>query len=330
MNATVLSLVLVLLGSSGDSSDTARARKRSPYAPSLPYLTKEEEQKLDAIIDRFMEADIGLLRGEEAKAATREFARLGPEAIPALVRGLNRSAAIEHSCPVVVIAGKLNKLLMASNDTELLEFVHDNAGAGVGPTRHANVIRELRFRCTMMKNNVARRGTPSTRPTTGTTTPSKSLRVMTVGELARAASTERGPKLRQVLLELSHRKGQEVVDGLSVAAASYDRDTQKLGRSLLDGHLADQSPEVVKEKLKDDKAQVRMSAARVVASKMPTLAGDLIDLLTDKDAGVRDTAHAALVKVGRRDYGPPANATDEQREQAQEKWRKWWDRLSSR
>jgi hypothetical protein len=331
MNATLLSLVLVVFGSSSSSSDTSKARKHSPYAPSLPYLTKEEEQKLDAIIDRFMDADIGVLRGEEAKTATRTFARLGPEAIPALVRGLNRAAAIQHSCPVVVIAAKLNRLLTASNDAELLEFVHDNAGAGVGRTRHANVIRDLRFRCTLLKNAVARRAASDKRPSSGSRPTTKSLRTMTVGELAKAASTERGPRLRQVLVELSHRQGAEVVDGLSVAAGSYDSNTQKLGRTLLDGHLAGKSAEVVQEKLKDDNVEVRKSAIRVVASKMRTLGGDLIDLLTDKDDSVRVAAHAALVKIGRgRDYGPPANATDAQREQAQQKWRKWWDRVSSR
>src|SRR5688572_30752368 len=69
-------------------------RKPHPFAPSLPELTEEEEKKLDGIIDRFILYDIGQLRGEEGQKAVREFAKLGPEAIPALIRGINRAAAI--------------------------------------------------------------------------------------------------------------------------------------------------------------------------------------------------------------------------------------------
>ena len=47
--------------------------KSSPYAPSLPYLTKEEEGKLDKIIDRFMLYDIGRLQGEAARKALKDF-----------------------------------------------------------------------------------------------------------------------------------------------------------------------------------------------------------------------------------------------------------------
>lgn len=322
MTTTLLTLTLVAL-TGADGSTTPRP-KSSPYAPSLPYLTREEEKKLDKIIDRFMQFDIGLLPGAEGRQALREFERLGPEAIPALIRGLNRAAAIEHSCPVVVIAKKLTRFLMASDDRELLEFARDNIGAGVGPTRHKNVLADLRVRCMLRRTALARRSS-KTAAATARAPESKSLKGRTVSELAKAVSTERGPRLRQVLLELSGRRGQEVLDGLCTGANSYDRDIQQFSRDLLDRHLGKNSAAFVKSKLKDDQAEVRKSAIRVIAARAPKLGGEVIALLTDDDAGVRETARRALVRISRgADFGPPSGADKAQREEAQQKWLAWW------
>lgn len=315
MTTTMLVLTLTVFGAA-DTPDTKEKPKHSPYAPSLPYLTKEEEDKLDEIIDRFMLYDIGRLQGEAARKALKDFKELGPEAIPALVRGLNRAAQIEHSCPVVVIAQKLGKLLAASEDRELLEFVRDNIGAGVGRTRHAGVLKDLRVGVAMRKNALARRPPP------GPKTP----RSMSVAELADAASSERGPRLKALLTELEKRRGKEVLPGLANAAGSYDKDIQKLGRDLLYSHLARQTEAVVKEKLKDELAEVRQAAVRVVAAKMPRLGGELIDLLDDEQEEVRTAAHDALVKLNRgEDFGPATDASKEQLADAREKWRSWWN-----
>jgi hypothetical protein len=293
--------------------------KRSPYAPSLPYLTKEEEDRLDQIVDRFMQYDIGRLQGKEGAKALKEFKALGPEAIPSLVRGLNRAAIIEHSCPVVVIGQKLGRLLAASDDQELMEYVRDNIGSGVGRTRHAGVLQDLRFAVTLRKNAIARQATAS--PVQKTT------RAMSVTELADAASIERGPRLRSILIELEKRRGEEVGPALANAAASYDQEIQKLGRDLLDRHLARQGETVVKEKLGHELVEMRKSAMRVIAAKMPRLGGELIDLLGDEKEEVRTAAHEALVKLGRgQDFGPLAGADKEKIAESQAKWRSWWTR----
>src|SRR6516165_8158602 len=123
---TFLSMTLVLVLHAAPPKSSDQPRKPSGIAPSLKALTDEEEQKLDEIIDRFIEQDTGKLKGEEGKKAKKEFEKLGRDAIPALIRGLNRAAAIQHSCPVLVIAKKLNKLLASSDDLELLEFAREN------------------------------------------------------------------------------------------------------------------------------------------------------------------------------------------------------------
>src|SRR5260370_42549406 len=81
--------------------------KPHPLAPSLKATTESDEDKFDKVIDRFIEYDTGKLKGPEAKKALEDFMKLPPEAVFALIRGLNRAAAIEHSCPALVIAKRI-------------------------------------------------------------------------------------------------------------------------------------------------------------------------------------------------------------------------------
>jgi hypothetical protein len=332
MTTSALVLTLALFAADDAPTRSAAAKekpKHSPYAPSLPYLTKEEEDKLDAIVDRFMQYDIGRLQGKEAAKALKEFKALGPEAIPSLVRGLNRAAMIEHSCPVVVIGEKLGRLLAKSDDQELMEYVRDNIGSGVGRTRHAGVLQDLRLAVTLRKNALARQAASPERSVAGSA--AKTLRAMSVTELADAASIERGPRLRSVLIELEKRRGEEVGPALAHAAASYEKDIQKLGRDLLDRHLARQGEAVVKEKLGHELVEMRKSAMRVITTKMPRLGSELIELLSDDKEEIRVAAHEALVKLSRgQDFGPPTGADKEAIDAAQAKWRNWWTRRNSR
>src|SRR5262249_2175895 len=157
--------------------------------------------------------DTGKLKGAEAKKALAAFNKLGPEAIPALIRGVNRAAAIEDSCPAVVIAKKLYNLLGKSNDSELLQFARENIGTGIKRSRHLGTLQDLRFFCTQRRNLLERQGT-----TVSGTTTVRLPKTMTVSELATAASVERGEKLRSVLIELANRQGDEVVSSLGSVA----------------------------------------------------------------------------------------------------------------
>jgi hypothetical protein len=323
MSAAFLVLALVAFGAEGPAVSKEKEKpKHSPYGPSLPYLTKEEEDKLDEIVDRFMLYDIGQLRGQEGAKALKAFRDLGPEAIPSLVRGLNRAATIEHSCPVVVIAQKLGRLLAASDDEELLEFVRDNIGSGVERTRHAGVLQDLRVGVAQRKNLVARRASTPSGP--------KSPRAMSVSELADAASNDRGARLKAILVELEKRRGEEVLPALAAATENYEEDIKKLGRDLLDRHLARQTESVIKEKLNDRVLEIRLAAIRTAARK-PRLTDALIDLLGDDKAEVRTAAHEALVKLNRgQDLGPTADAGKEQIAEAQEKWQSWLKRRNGK
>lgn len=101
-----------------------------------------KKTKHDEIVDRFILYDIGRLRGAEGALALRKFRELGPSAVPALVRGLNRSAAIHASCPVGVIASKLMGTLRAADDPLLTEYAVQHIGRNVSPgaPHHARII----------------------------------------------------------------------------------------------------------------------------------------------------------------------------------------------
>jgi hypothetical protein len=327
MTPTLYALTLAtLLAADPPSPGKDRPREPNPFAPSLPLLTEEEEDNLDRIIDNFIKFDTGKLSGAEARKAKSEFDKLGPEAIPALIRGLNRAATIEDSCPAVVIAKVLARMLSGSDDAKLMDFVRDNVGAGVGPTRHGGVLKDLKFAATMRRNALARRGpttTPS--PVVSGTSGGRSMSSMSVGDLAESAGKEHGTRLKQVLTELGQRRGSEAVTALAAAATSYDGEVQKVARDGLVSSLSRLSATDLAENLKDSRAEVRAAAARVVGAKGLRLVDEVIDLLKDEDKTVADAAHEALVRLNRgRDLGPGRNAGDSERDAAVKKWREWW------
>jgi hypothetical protein len=320
MTSTLLTLTLALLAAEPEKSDKP-LRKASAIAPSLPALTKEEEAKLDEIVNRLILADTGRLGGEEKKKAVKDFEALKPEAIPALIRGLNRSAQFNHSCPVLLINKRLTSLLMASNDQQLLEYARDEIGAGVGRTRYSSTLADLRVKCMLRRNYLARHEPP--RP--------KGLAAISTPALAKSANSERGPKLLGILKELAKRDGKEVMPALAFAAESYEKDTQKLGRELLDSYLGRQSSSQVLEKLDHDNAEVRKSAIRLIGAKHADYMEKVIDRLTDDSAEVRVEARAVLVKAAKgEDFGPADKADTALQREAQRKWREWWKRKSEK
>jgi hypothetical protein len=317
---TTALLTLTLTALLGGDPDKSKPREPNPLAPSLPLLTDEEEDQLDQVISRFIKYDSGQIGGD-GKKIRQDFDKLGPEAIPALIRGLNQAARIDYSCPAVTIRNKLARMLNATDDPELLLFARENIGAGVTESRHMGVLRDLRLLCATRSSLLARQGAAGPKPPRSMSTP----------DLAAAAGSERGPRLKQVLTELGQRQGDEVINALGAAAASYEGDVRDLARSLLASNLSRQTMSVLKAKLQDDRAEVRAAAAKAVAAKVPALGGDVIDLLKDDDAAVREAAHQALVRLNRgTDLGPEPKGSDSERALAIEKWRDWWAKKGGR
>jgi hypothetical protein len=321
MTPTLWALTLVLLIPADPPGKSDPPRKPNPFAPSLRLLTEDEEKELDQVIDRFILVDTGKLRGQEAKDALVEFQKLGPDAIPALIRGINRAAKIEYSCPAVTIAKKLAALLRASNDAELLEFARENIGAGVTQSRHMGVLKDLRMTCMLRKRVVAQKAS-----TLKTAPVPADLRTMTISQLlSDAVNLQRGPRRDSVLKELDNRKLEDVLPDLgAVAADDSNTKQQKMARELLDRSLSRLTAKDLKAKFTDEVPEVRAAAARVAAQKSWHLEKELVELLADDNADVRQAAHQALIRLNPRiDFGPKDDADEVARTLAIRKWRDW-------
>jgi hypothetical protein len=275
-------------------------------APSLPQLTDQEEEKLDLIINRFIDYDSGKRKGPGERDAIKDFQKLGPEAIPALIRGINRAARIEHSCPAVTIARKLNAMFRATTDADLLQYARENIGLGIERSQHLGVLKDLRVFCMTRRNMLLRTGLAFVPPQPdeapgGSTGPiplaRKTPREMSLTDLVEAAGKERGLRLKTVLLELGKRDGDAAVGALGTAAASYEKDIQKLAREQLDKQLLKLGEDRLKEKLHDDRREVRAAAAHIAGRKGFHLEKDLSDLLRDEEQMVREAARDALSKL---------------------------------
>jgi hypothetical protein len=121
-------------------------------------LKPEEEDRLDKVIDNFILHDVGVRRDPKAVEAFKE---LGPAAIPALIRGLNKAATMSHSCPAASISRKLRTLLRASEDPEVLDFARQNIGAGVTPaTPYKGLLNELKVVAILRKSQLAQGQSP--------------------------------------------------------------------------------------------------------------------------------------------------------------------------
>jgi hypothetical protein len=316
-------LVLLVLAFSSPylAAQTEKASEPHPLAPSLPLLTEKEEEKVDETIDRFIEYDMGQLRGEEGRKALKEFRELGPEAIPGLIRGLNRAAKIETSCPAVTIAKKLAVMLKASNDPDLLEFARENIGAGITQSRHMGVIRDLKMVCIIRKRSVGNN------PVIVRTPPRQIEKPVTLGVTESPPEETRKlvTKSKKALRELAERDDDQAVTELAHAASSKDKETRQLGRDLLAETLSRQDAAKIKVYLKHDRAVVRATAARAAGTKKLALGSELIDLLSDDNSEVRAASHQALFQLsGEKDFGPSADAGEAERSAAIKKWRDWW------
>jgi hypothetical protein len=299
----------------------------SDVVPSARRLSKAEVARINRVIDRFIAYETEKLTGKEGARALADFNALGPEAVYPLIDGLNRAANIESSCPAVIIAKKLASIFLRTRDIDLLDFARENIGAGVTARRHMNVLKDLRLGCLIRKSYLQRINLAA-----GFRPGEKGPGQMTLDELATAASTERGPRLGALLVELEKRRGPRVLNTLGAVAAGYDPQAQRLARILLVRHLSRIGGKTLREALKADQIQVRIAAAQVVGAKRLKYGQELIDLLNDPDAGVRQAARQALVRLARGlvDYGPGPVGGEAERAEAARRWQTWWDKQARR
>ena len=143
-------LVSVFAPMREDRIDVGEAPRAIPMPPGL-----DERDKHDEVVDQFIEYDIGRLKGAAGESALRDFDKLNHESIPALVRGLNKSAGIRASCPVVVISQMLENQLRSSSDPVMIRYALDNLNKNVDlKAPHRNRLENLRKRLAAHFNDV--------------------------------------------------------------------------------------------------------------------------------------------------------------------------------
>jgi hypothetical protein len=110
--------------------------------------------------------------------------------------------------------------------------------------------------------------------------------------------------------------------------------TAKMDKDMRE--LADKGPDALKTALRDPKPEMRLLAALTVGKHGPDLSDELIELLTDEVAAVRQAARRSLVKInnsaGRRsvDFGPAEGANKIAQKASAKKWRTWFDRATAK
>jgi hypothetical protein len=108
----------------------------------------ERQEEWDEVVAWFIRFEIGQLKREEAKLSTKDFhnslARLDARAIPALVRGVNRAALENYSCPYMMFAAKLSALLSLTDDRKLVGYAVEHLGEGVTNREYLHKLDLLR------------------------------------------------------------------------------------------------------------------------------------------------------------------------------------------
>ncbi|MGF1579953.1 MAG: hypothetical protein ACFCD0_11380 [Gemmataceae bacterium] len=330
MISRLTSFVLVLLIATPGLAQQTKKRQVNPIAESLPVLTEPQVKKIRNVIDRFIRADIGQIKGAEAKRAAIEFNALGLESIPFLMEGFNRAANIKDSCPVVAIGQKLKRLILRTQDPDVLNFIRDSAGGGVVIPRYKGYIQDVRTYCLYRLAYLRQNGILDRRERVREANEVKGLRnklkQQTTEELFAVTKKLSGVKLKAALLELADRKNTKVVSAFGHAMdRETNQETKRLAEKLLLTALRNQSSDDLRKHLQSEVAGVRAGAAFVSGKKKYPHGSELIELLTDNDRRVRRNARAALQQLSGEDFGPRNGSTRTQVNASIERWRTWWE-----
>ena len=299
-------------------ADPPAFRLPHPLAPSLPQLSDAEEDELDGIIDRFMLFDVGRLPGPAGQQALKQFEALKSDAIPALLRGLARSARLDHDCPVTVIARRLRDLLLRSTDRTLLAFARDEVDS-VDLRRHRGIVTDLKVRLTGRLALLDRSNTPEP-----PLYHDEKLAGLTVADIKKMlANNPDAVTARAVLGELATRKEPEVLEALALGASSPYPEIRAIGRKQLALYLSKRTDNQMSTLLRHDMIEVRRAAALAMLGSRSPLSIEAIALLKDDSAQVRQAVHQELVRQAGKDLAALGdNATSLTK--AVTVWTAWW------
>lgn len=314
---------------------------------------------LDQVVDRFIAYDIGQLSGLAGSQARDDFNRLGPEALDALVRGLNRSASISASCPVIVLESKLRTCLTQSGDPDAVELAMQHIGDGV-PANAPHYTRlvgyrnqlinqlpaghPIRLRVERSQRLIQARDDSQIDAALKSSDPEER---QAAAFAARAMGVRFGKQLIHMLRDPVVEVRQEAHQGLIriardvdfgpnepatseavvKAVVQWERWWNEQIRHNVPNSIWRASPTALKGMLKHQDDRVRFAVVMVIHSKGLRLIDELIGLLRDPDPFVRREAHLALLDLAKgENFGPSDWSNADEVTTAIIAWNHWRDR----
>jgi hypothetical protein len=140
--------------------------------------------------------------------------------------------------------------------------------------------------------------------------------------LARAAPDE----FTRLLTRYRDAKDEGNTEGLACAIPHLPEKLQAKAREALVDRLSRLPAAALRTRLQDDDAaELRHAAAFACVRKADRdMVPDLITLLLDPEPQLAEAAHGVLKRLTEKDFGPPADAPQEERFAAAARWQEWW------
>ena len=147
------------------------------------------------------------------------------------------------------------------------------------------------------------------------------------GKLAKEVVQATGAKQDKLIEQYRDAKGVTYTEALAGAIPHLSGEAKLKARDALAERLARMKADTLTNYLKDEEAEIRRAAALACALKESKAhVPQLIEMLRETDPVVERAVLAALKDLTGQNFGPPANATAEQRDKAVAAWKEWWAR----
>jgi hypothetical protein len=317
-----------------------------------------DDERYNALVEEFIQYDIGNVREPAAvDRIRRQFNSLkADEAVPALVRGLNRSMRMGYSCPITAISGKLMSMMQSSRNPEVGKHILANLEQrDVGRYNHhiANVrknaegqmirilgreqaerqfkrrveddAQKMAYVPGMKLTDLAPRQRAASGPASDATANDASINANRTSD---ATGKPASPTTTPPAADLGKLTVAQLAERLNDKSGQA-RVLRELSMRASDGNEAEVAAlgDSIVQSLSEGNESARMEAARllgVLRLEWTTL--PLITALEDSSPAVRSAATTALTRITRQLFGPADDATPAQQKQAVARWRNWWEK----
>src|SRR5579884_2774119 len=227
-------------------------REPNPLVPSLHQLSDDEEAEFDRIVNRFIRADIGDAdnlpighHSREYRQAYQALRKMGPDGFFALIRGFNRAAKMEYSCPTQVLSELLKWQIKASNDPQLVLYAKENLGVGLLHASQRQYVNGFRRLCNRRLAALGSQSRPKAQ--VADLRLAQEMTRLSVSQLVQAVGASKGLRRKLALTELEKRDDPQALATLAAVAADQEDAERTEARNLLVHHLLRQSDEGLKK-----------------------------------------------------------------------------------